>query len=218
MRRRAQIYKYKKSGRLAAIFHRPAFIGVTLIELSPDMNSILNVRNPKFVKRDKFEPTQYQVELIETRISKEGRVSSFSFEVFRVLSKSDLDVDRWISTEALADLPVSSDDDPTIEELAWAGKREGNLGWGIALVALTLGAIYLAATHFRLGGDFIFYGVVAAIAGIFLARYRWKLPRKPRPDRLEQLRSYKKQLQSDAERSIEGKNLDRVKRSNIKAA
>lgn len=192
--RRATVYRYKQSEKLSAIFSRGGYIGFTAIDLSSDMRSIVSIRNPKFVKREAFEATHYQIEVAEEQVSREGKVNTFRFQLVRVLPPEDIDLSRWTKTESLEALPVSPEPEITPEELAWAGRRSGNVGGGIAIGTLAVGGVWFAVVGYVDGSSYLFSAIVAAAAVWFLARYKWKLPRKPRPVRLDELKTYKERL------------------------
>ena len=63
--RRVPVHRYLKSGKLTAFFARGGYIGLTAIELSSDMSSIVGVRNPRYLKRDTTTITDFKVEFVE---------------------------------------------------------------------------------------------------------------------------------------------------------
>lgn len=192
--RRVRLYKYEKSGKLAAIFAHGGHIGYCVVELSPDMQTITNTRNPKYIKRDALSPTQYWVEMVEKNEGKEGDHTLFSYRLLRVLSPEDLNEDRWMSTVSLDELPVSPEPSLTREEELWAGKREGNLVGGIILAAITFGTIIFAVQGYLEHSGYVFPGLIAAVAGFVLLKYPWKVPKSPRPAKLQELIVHKEAL------------------------
>ena len=198
--RRTRVYRYEKSGKLAAIYADRRFEGYTVLELSPDMRSIVQVRKPKYVKQDAFDATKYQVEFSETEVGREGKSITFTYRLIRALSPEDTNLERWISTESLDDLPVSPEEELTAEERTWAGERPGNLEWGLALTSITLGSIAFAIWGDK-GNTQYFFSFVALVAVIFLIKYRWKLPKRPTPQKIEELRSYKESMKLGAQKS-----------------
>ena len=164
------------------------------------MRSIVQVRKPKYVKQDAFDATKYQVEFSETEVGREGKSITFTYRLIRALSPEDTNLERWISTESLDDLPVSPEEELTAEERTWAGERPGNLGWGLALTSITLGSIAFAIWGDK-GNTQYFFSFVALVAVIFLIKYRWKLPKRPTPQKIEELRSYKESMKLGAQKS-----------------
>lgn len=195
--RRVPVFQYNKSGKLAAIFtpggHHE---GYSVVELSPSMQEITSVRLPRYIKRDAISATKYQVEMIEEMEDGEDNTTTFSYRLLRILSPEDLDKDRWMSTVSLDELPVLPYPTFTKEEKLWAGEREGNLGGGVGLAALTLGAAWFAVQGYIDDSRdiLIFSSAVAVAAGYFLAAYPWKMPRSARPKKLKELTLHKERL------------------------
>ena len=181
--KRIRVYRYEKSGKLAAIYADRGFEGYTVLELSPDMRSIVQVRNPKYVKQDGFNATKYQIEFSKTEVGREGKSITFTYRIIRALSPEDTNLERWISTESLDDLPVSTEEELTTEERAWAGERPGNLGFGLVLTSVTVGSIVFAIGAVK-GNTQYFFSFVALVAAIFLIKHRWKLPKRPSAQKL----------------------------------
>lgn len=201
--RRVPVQRYDKSGKLAAIYCREGYAGYTVLELSPGMDSITNIRNPKFVKSDTFHPTKYEVEIKEEQVSKEENITTFKFRLVRVLAPEDTDLQRWMSTDRLDALPVSPEEGFTPEERAWAGEREGNLGGGIVLGIINIGAVSLSINGYLNDSGYLFFVIVAAVTGWFFFRYPWKFPKKPLPAKLAELKAHKENLRRQTkERSL----------------
>ena len=198
--KRIRVYRYEKSGKIAAIYADRRFEGYTVLELSPDMRSIVQVRQPKYIKQNTFNPTKYQVEFLKTEIGQKDELIASTYQLIRVLSPEDTNLERWISTESLDDLPVSPEEELTTEERAWAGERPGNLGYGLALTLVTVGLIAFAIKVVE-GNTQYFFSFVALVAVIFLIKHRWKLPKRPAPQKLEELRAYKKSMKLEAQRN-----------------
>jgi hypothetical protein len=197
---RSQVYRYDASGKLAAIYYRHGYIGAVVLELSPDMSSIAKVRNPRFIRREAISPTQYQMEIVEELVGREGNTSSFSHRIVRTLTDKDTDVQRWMNTASLDDLPVSPEDEITPEEEIWTGKREGNIGGGVALCIATLVAGWLAFESYSSDKDGLwFYLGALLILAYFLSRYPWKVPRRPDSAKTAQLRAHKVQMRQRSE-------------------
>ena len=198
--KRTRVYRYEKSGKLAAIYADRGFEGYTVLELSPDMRSIIQVRNPKYVKQDAFNATKYQIEFSTTETGREGKSITFTYRIIRALSPEDTNLERWISTESLDDLPVSPEEELTAEERAWAGERPGNLGFGLALTSVTVGSIAFAIGAVKDNTQY-FFSFVALVAVIFLIKHRWKLPKRPTAQKIKELRSYKELRKLGAQKS-----------------
>lgn len=196
--RRLQVLRYNKSGRLVVIFQRSGYVGWTVIELSPDMKSIKDIRNPKYIKSETYNPIfKYNVEISEKEVGTEGNSTIYEYRLIRVLSPEDTDVVRWMSTESLDALPVSPEEGFTPEERAWAGEREGNLGGGIVLGIITIWALGLSLAIGYL------FALIAAVTGWFLLKYPWRIPKKPLPSKLDELKAYKENMRRQAkERSL----------------
>ena len=164
------------------------------------MRSIVQVRNPKYVKQDAFNATKYQVEFSQTEIGREGKSLNFTYRLIRVLSPEDTNLERWISTESLDDLPVSPEEELTAEERAWAGERPGNLGYGLALTSVVVGSLAVTIGAVERNAQYVF-SFVALVAFIFLIKHRWKLPKRPTLQKIEDLRSYKESMKLRAQKS-----------------
>ena len=198
--KRARVYRYEKSGKLAAIYADRRFEGYTVLELSPDMRFIIQVRNPKYVKQAAFNATQYQVEISQTDVGREGKSITYTCRLIRVLSPEDTDLERWISTDSLDDLPVSPEEELTAEERAWAGERPGNLRFGLALASVTVGCLAVTIGAVERNAQYVF-SFLALVAFIFLIKHRWKLSKRPTPQKIEELRSYKESMKLGAQKS-----------------
>lgn len=196
--RRVPVQRYNKSGKLAAIYRHDGYVGYAVLELSPGMDSITNIRNPKFLKSGTFSPTKYEVEIEEKKVRKEGNITTFNYRFVRILAPEDTDLHRWMSTESLGALPVSPEEGFTLEERAWAGEREGNLTGGIVLGTITIGTIMLSITAFLRDSSYLFFALIAVIAGWFFFTYPWKVPRKSLPIKLDELKAHKENLRRQA--------------------
>ena len=189
--RRANVYRYTKSGKLVAVIPLGRGSGCMVLNLANDISSITQVSNKRYVKFDLLTNTKYQIEVRETPIQKtEG--AFFSYRLIRVLSSDDVNLNIWKSTNSLNSSPVSPELEATPEELFWAGKRPGNIGGGIALVLATTAAVFIAAT--ANGGASAFFALVAAIPGWFLLRYQWRPSLPPAPNKIEALTEHKRIL------------------------
>lgn len=186
---RIQISQYKKSGRLVAIVPRKLHGAYHVLTLSAHMTAITDLQSRKYIKNDLLQITQYQIELRE-RVTERG----VSYQIIRVLTAKDTSLDRWKTTESLAELPVSSEPELTIEERAWAGERDGNIAGGVALVLVTSVAVYFTATSQGFGS--IVALLIGAITGWHLARYEWKRRTVPDPTKIEMLSNHKEALRN----------------------
>ena len=197
--RRVHVQQYKQSGRLVAAYRRQPYEGTFVIELSPNMKSISEVRNPKYVRMDSLSSTRYIAEIAEEEVQSEGGGTTLQFHLLRILSPEDLDLDRWTSTASLADLPVSPEENyMPPEELAWAGKRDGNETGGIVLSAVTLAAIWYATQSGGENPGFFVSVVCAAVSGWCLIRYPWRRSRPPLASKIEELEAHKLVLRQSA--------------------
>ena len=196
--RRVAVQRHDKSGKLAAIFQHGGYVGYTVLELSPALDSIKRVRNPHFFRSDALSPTDYQVEIEERQVGEAGASAEFDYRLVRVLAPEDTDLQRWMSTESLDALPVSPAEAITPEEKAWAGERKGNEGGGIALGLTALGAVWLSIDGYVNGSGYLLSALVAAVAAYFFAKYPWKASQQPLPDKLDQLQAHKRQLRQQA--------------------
>jgi hypothetical protein len=200
--RRISVSRYRKSGRLIAGFRHKHY-GVIVLELSSDLRTIEKFRQTKYIRQAALSRTDYFVEVKESLGVSEQNQGLISFRLIRVLTNTDIDPKKWMSTASLHDLPVSPDSDVTSEELLWAGKREGNLGGGYALVITTIAATAFAIYNYSFNSGFVFPLIVAMISGFFLFRYEWKHPVSPDAIKLEELETHKRQmrLRTESDRS-----------------
>lgn len=202
--RRTHVFQYDKSGKLAAIFSRNG--GYSVVELSPNMNEIMSVRLPRYIKGDVSSATKYQVEMIETVEDGADDTISYSYRLLRILSPEDLDEDRWMNTVSLNELPVLSEPIFTKEEKLWAGKREGNLGQGIGSVVIAIFAawvaveIYFDLASYKADSQYVFiWSAIAATAVIVSVIYPWKMPRSANREKLQHLTLHKERLRQRAQ-------------------
>lgn len=196
--RRETVLRYRKSGKLALVFTHPGHDSYVVLNLSSDMQTITGTRTVKFINRNIILGTKYEVEFAEKKEGYDGKQTVFSYRLVRVLTSEDTDQERWTSTASLEDLPVSPEMEFTREERIWAGEREGNLGGGIALAVVTVGGAGFAIMGYMNGSGYIFPGLVGGTAGYFLITYKWRLPKKPRPEKLEELSAFKTRLRERA--------------------
>lgn len=193
--RRFNVYRYDKSGKLAAISSRGYHAGFVVLELTLDMSTITAVRFPTYIKRDMTSPTRYVVEVREEISPAEGNKSWFSYDLIRVLAPEDLDLARWSPAASLSDLPVSPESEPTEEELFWAGKRPGNIDGGILLSCFTAAMTALVLLTYPQDPDGAWVcAFIGVVAGLFLIRYPWKKAIPPIPAKLDELQVYKETL------------------------
>lgn len=191
---RIPVYRYIKSGKLIGIFFDGHVRGRIVIELAQDMRAITGVRNPRYLRRDATSPTKYVIEVRRLAEGQEKDRIFFSYRLIRVLTLEDLDIDKWLTTSSLDELAVSPEPDLTKEELTWAGKRDGNVEGGVALVIVVATSAALAVWGYFAGGNYEVASVLALIGGIFLARFKWKPPVPPNAARLTELEQHKKKL------------------------
>lgn len=196
--RRVAVQRYTKSGKLVAIFHHGGYVGYTVLELSPAIDSIRKIRNPHFFRSEALSPTKFQVDIEETLIDTAGGSASFSYRLVRVLTPEDTDLARWMSTESLDALPVSPGEALTPEERAWAGERKGNVGGGIVLGAVMVGAALLSMRGYSNGSSYVFSALIAIVTAFFLIKYPWKPSQKPLPAKLDELKTYKNKMRQQA--------------------
>jgi hypothetical protein len=192
--RRAPIFRYTKSGKLAAIIRPGSHVGYSVLQLSPDMRGIADFRIQQFVRRQTLSTTEYQIEVDETITKVDRNKSHFSYRMIRVLSPEDIDQHRWRNSDSLDDLPVSPEPSLTHEERLWAGERAGNLGKGIGLAIATIVPGGLALVEPLEGGGSILAMIVAGVSGFFLLRHPWRKYEPPNPVRIRALENHKAQL------------------------
>ncbi len=190
---RTQVYQYSKSGKLAAIVRQAG--SYMVLSLSPDMRSITEVVNRRYVKRELLSATKYQIEAREIHTTNE-KGAFVSYRLVRVLTASDTDPERWQTTASLNDLPVSPEPELTAEEKIWVGERPGNIAAGATLVALT---ITLTATAiYASSGTSYFVGVLALISAWFLFRFEWCRHKSGTPEKIDEVVSRKQDLRERA--------------------
>ena len=88
----------------------------------------------------------------------------------------------------------------TAEERAWAGERPGNLGYGLALTSVIVGSLAVTIGAVERNAQYVF-SFVALVAFILLIKHRWKLPKRPTPQKIKELRSYKESMKLGAQKS-----------------
>jgi len=187
--KRVQVQRYEKSGKLAAIYGLGRYEGYVVIELTPDMAGIVDIRNPKYIKSDAFSATRYEAEIVQTIANGQIRC-----RLVRVLAPEDTKIERWTSTRSLADLPVSPEEHIFTEERAWAGAREGEFGGRLFFAGVAAFAAYFSVTGFVQADGGPVSAIVALVAAVISARLPWKLPKKPEPVKLAELSAYKAAL------------------------
>lgn len=195
--KRIPIYRYAKSGKLAGISSNSRFKGYTILDMSPDLREIIKLRSITYLKRDSITPTGYTLEAIENIKKTTGDEYSFTYQFLRVLTNQDLDEERWKTTESLFELPVGAHEHISKEERLWAGEREGNIGAGIALSLWTIATWWMLYYAIKSDDAIIFTALVALVSTYFLVVFKWRAPRKPSPEKLNELTGHKAQLRRD---------------------
>jgi hypothetical protein len=99
--KRVQIYRYEKSGRLATIIRHDGYVHRAVLTLSPDMTTIKEVSARQYVKPPLLNATNYQIEIRVTLVEKQKGTKSFSYQIIRILTSKDMDLDRWKNTISL---------------------------------------------------------------------------------------------------------------------
>jgi hypothetical protein len=166
--KRISIYKYVKSGKIAAITTNSRFEGRTLIDMSHDMRRIEKIRSVKYLKRDSVAPTGFILEAIEDIQNVAGNEYSISYRLLRILTDKDIDEERWKITESLSELPVGTHPHISKEERLWAGEREGNIGSGITLVIWICVTWWWVYSAIKSDGAVILSALVAVVSSYFL--------------------------------------------------
>jgi restriction system protein len=197
--KRIPIYKYIKSRRLSGISSNSKFKGYTIIDMSTDLRKIEKIRSVKYVKLDSIISTGYILEAIENiqKVSREEY--SFSYRFLRILTKEDLGEEKWKNTKLLTDLPVGAHPHISKEEELWAGKREGNIGAGIALFLWVLATWWWLYRAIMKDEAVIFAAIVALVSTFFLVIFKWHPAKKANAEKLAELRAYKEQLRKNAD-------------------
>lgn len=197
---RLRVTRYAKSGKPIAVAREPGYQSLNVLEFSPDLSELIAVRTQTSVRGDRTS-TPYLAELEQTRTLVEGG-SVFKYRLLRMLSPDDISITRWTSTPSLNELPVSEHPSLTEEELAWAGKRNGNLVALAFLAAFCLGCSSLALTNTNSIGVFLSAALPGAIAAYYLISTTWRTPRTAEPDKVAQLQAHKQQLRADREAGL----------------
>lgn len=193
--KRIPIYKYVKSGKIAAITSNSKFEGQTLIDMSPDMRRIEKIRSIKYLKRDSVTPTGFVLEAIEDIQNVDRNEYSISYRLLRILTDKDIDEERWKATESLSELPVGAHPHVSKEERLWAGEREGNIGSGIILVIWVCVTWWWVYSTINSDGSVILSALVAVVSSYFLIVFKWKAPKKPKAEKLNELNNHKKSFE-----------------------
>jgi hypothetical protein len=128
----------------------------------------------------------------------DGEGWDLSYRYVRVLSKDDLDIDRWAKTESLNDLPVGTHGNTTQEELAWAGARLGNLAEGAFIAVCACISYYWLFLAWPAIGWTLAASIIALIPTYFLVTFKWLWPRKATPEKLEKIKRHKEILRDNA--------------------
>jgi restriction system protein len=194
--KRTRILKYKKSGSLICVLSGPwskHLEKIIILEISSDLQNIVNLRSQKYLNLNLIENTRYFLEvLVITEKSKRNEIPT-DMRVIRTISSDDIDKDKWSETELLEDLPVGPYEEIMPEERIWAGEREGNLGIGIGFLGLVIFLIFI--TYQLYVADTVFYIIFAVgslIPSYWLITYSWVLPRSCSKEKLEKLKKYKR--------------------------
>ncbi len=202
MVRRARIYKYVSSGRPVALLPGGQGLKARAIDFSSDMRRMLRVGSVTYITN--IVSTEYEVEVREPLAGKDDGNEDFEYRLIRVLTQKDTQANLWLSGQPLSVLPVSPDEDYTPEELCWSGKRDGNIGGGIFLVAPSLGAAAGSAIYAFSGNrEALWLSVTSfAMALALMGRYPWRRSRLPSPEKLQELSLYKRDLRVKQQTSV----------------
>jgi hypothetical protein len=196
--KRIPIYKYIKSGKLAAISSTPGLKGYAVIDMSPDLRKIEKIRSVNYVKRDAITATGYILEAIENIQKVAGDQISFSYQFLRILTANDLDEEKWKNTESLSKLPISAHPHISKEEKLWAGEREGNVGVGIGLTLWVFATWWWLYSALKRDDAVIFTALIASVSTYFLIVFKWRAPKKASSEKLVELSAHKELLRRDA--------------------
>jgi restriction system protein len=192
--KRIPIYKYNRSGKLSGILRKPGRKGCTILDMTPELRAIKEVRFVNYIKRDTLTPTDYTIEITVNPVSD----FSSSYRLIRVLTDEDLDENRWKNTELLTDLPIGSHPYISKEEMLWAGKREGNIGWGIALALIAFFSSFWLFSSIMSKSNYILPAIATSLLSYNLIIYKWRQAKEASPDKLNAIKSYKKNLRETA--------------------
>ena len=196
--KRVPIFKYKKSGRVAAISSNSRSKGYIVIDMSTDLRNIEKIRFVNYVKRDLIKATGYILEAIENIQKGADDKYQFSYQFMRILTTNDLDEKKWKNTKSLSELPVSTHPQISKEERLWTGEREGNVAAGVVLALWVLISWWLLYNAIKRDDTIIFTALVTLISTYFFVVFKWRVPKKASTERLAELSDYKERLRGDA--------------------
>jgi restriction system protein len=190
---RYPVYRYKKSRKLIGVIRQGTF---RIVELSDNLNSIVNIREQKFIKFDAIEKTEYVIEVEEANDDKQ-----WSVKLLRTLTAEDMNLDNYNENKSLEELLIGRYEHINREELYWAGKREGTFGENIPLILITAMTTFFAVGLIIKDETSILFIIISALM-IYacFTKTEWKRSRKADPLKIEELKKYKKIMLENAEK------------------
>lgn len=192
--KRFPVYQYIKSKKLAAIALDRRSEKYTVLELSPNLSALSNVKHLQRVNHHLTKSTKYTLEAIEFYYKQDREFYYTRYKYLRILTDEDTNLNRWMNTESLDALPVSPNPDITTEERVWAGEREGNLVEG-GIRVFSILATVLLFTYFAyqdINGSFLLIFFIALI--LWTKEFDWERPKKAQEVKLNELAVFKQKL------------------------
>ena len=196
---RLKVHRYIKSGKLSAFSGHTGYKGYIVIDFYPNLVEIKCIRSISYIKRGIVSGTKYIAELEETIEKTQDKETYSSYKLIRILTNDDLDEKKWKNTVQLNKLPVSPSKYITPEEELWAGKRDGNI-FSLILLLLSICLLcYLAYSSFKADSIPYFSGTIIIICFFILLFNKWKMPKKPDPQKLNELKNYKTAMEDSTQ-------------------
>ena len=92
---RLNVYRYNKSGKAIA-YHLPSKgIGVVVLDLTPDLRDISQIRTVRQLRHVNLGPTEFEVEVEMNLLERRNREFEITAEILRVLTYEDTNIARW---------------------------------------------------------------------------------------------------------------------------